>query len=262
MKQKLLSISSFLLSFIYCVNCYGQSLDKPRIYEDPIAQSSNVSNMGSFKAGGVNGFTGRSNISIPVYEVKVRDQTFPISLTYDDSGIKVAGNAGWVGMNWSLNVGGSISRVVNGAPDDIKKESSQVSSDWSILVTKEYGFLLGGGQKANDFTDVGKSEAQVYARIHAINGTNYQLDDNLNLAPIFREGAWGQRYDTQPDLFYFNLFGKSSKFVFGADQKIKFFQNEPFKGEFIIDNSPNPKSSKYTKGIISFTITDACEKCI
>jgi len=59
-------------------------------------------------------YTGTPNISIPLYTIKSHDITLPITISYHASGIKVAEDASIVGLGWTLNAGGSISRrIVN-----------------------------------------------------------------------------------------------------------------------------------------------------
>src|SRR6476620_10073918 len=65
----------------------------------------------------VSPYTGVPNISIPLYTVKFRDISVPISISYHASGIKVAEEAGQIGLGWVLNAGGVISRTVIGADD-------------------------------------------------------------------------------------------------------------------------------------------------
>src|SRR6202040_1807556 len=56
------------------------------------------------------GFTGVPSISIPLYEAKAKGLNIPISLSYNASGIKIFDIPSWVGLGWSLNAGGVISR--------------------------------------------------------------------------------------------------------------------------------------------------------
>lgn len=63
-------------------------------------------------------YTGVPQISVPLHEINGREFSLPVSLTYDASGVKVEQMATWVGLSWNLNVGGRISRVTNGLPDD------------------------------------------------------------------------------------------------------------------------------------------------
>lgn len=63
-------------------------------------------------------YTGQSNISVPLYVLQAKGVQVPISLNYNSSGIKVKDIPGAVGLGWSLNAGGVITRVVMGYPDD------------------------------------------------------------------------------------------------------------------------------------------------
>lgn len=63
-------------------------------------------------------YTGVPSISIPIYEIEVKDFKLPITLSYHSSGIQVDQEATWVGLGWSLNAGGMITRVPRGSPDD------------------------------------------------------------------------------------------------------------------------------------------------
>ncbi|PTT03457.1 hypothetical protein DBR11_02140 [Pedobacter sp. HMWF019] len=62
--------------------------------------------------------SGRPSISIPIYEVNSGDIKVPINLSYNAGGIQVNQRATWVGLGWSLNSGGTISRNIRGKPDE------------------------------------------------------------------------------------------------------------------------------------------------
>ncbi|WP_430968314.1 hypothetical protein [Spongiimicrobium sp. 2-473A-2-J] len=60
-------------------------------------------------------YTGTPNISIDLYQISTRsDLAVPISLSYHPSGIRVDEKASRVGLGWSLNAEGVISRSVAG----------------------------------------------------------------------------------------------------------------------------------------------------
>ena len=62
--------------------------------------------------------TGTPEISIPLYEVRGRELSLPISLSYHAGGFKVNELASWVGLGWSLNAGGMVGRTIRGMVDD------------------------------------------------------------------------------------------------------------------------------------------------
>ncbi|WP_448698200.1 hypothetical protein ACFGVR_15380 [Mucilaginibacter sp. AW1-3] len=61
--------------------------------------------------------TGKININIPLYDARSGDVSIPVSLQYDASGVRVAQDASWVGLGWSLNCGGVITRSIRGVDD-------------------------------------------------------------------------------------------------------------------------------------------------
>ncbi|MCD0487944.1 DUF5977 domain-containing protein [Pedobacter sp. MC2016-14] len=70
-------------------------------------------------------YTGLADVSIPIHELKGREITLPISLSYRGSGVKVEDNASWVGLGWSLNSGGVITRAI--------RDKSDFSSNPAVL---------------------------------------------------------------------------------------------------------------------------------
>jgi len=83
-----------------------------------VPPSPNASSIAKFSEWPVNLNTGVPDISIPIYELKGRSITVPISINYHAAGIRVGEIASWVGLGWALNVGGCISRSVQGLPDE------------------------------------------------------------------------------------------------------------------------------------------------
>lgn len=66
----------------------------------------------------VSGFTGLPTISIPLHNMQYKDQEISASLSYNASGFRPDVHASWVGTGWNLNIGGVITRNINGLPDD------------------------------------------------------------------------------------------------------------------------------------------------
>ena len=84
--------------------------------------------------------TGVPQISIPLYEIKVGQFSFPISIVYHASGIKVQDMATPVGLGWTLSAGGVVNRQCKGIADVIQngnlqldyKTESQIDTAMSI----------------------------------------------------------------------------------------------------------------------------------
>lgn len=62
--------------------------------------------------------TGTLNINIPLFNLKYGGMEVPITLNYASNGIKVDDYASIVGMGWTMNAGGMISRTVYDKPDE------------------------------------------------------------------------------------------------------------------------------------------------
>lgn len=91
----------------------AQNPDLPKI----ISPSPTAASLGKFGNIPIGYYTGTPNISIPIYEIKTKDLSLPIVLSYDATGVRVSQDATWVGLNWSLSAGGLVTRVVRGLDD-------------------------------------------------------------------------------------------------------------------------------------------------
>lgn len=138
----------------------------------------------------VNQHTGIPNIAIPITTIKEGPLELPISLSYHAGGLKVLEPASWVGLGWSLNAGGVISRTVRGAPDE--KGTNSVF-----------------GQTHGHYTDKGYSNYLIIPGSITDHPEQFKQD--------WKEIADGRK-DGEPDLFFFNVAGYSGKFYFNDDQ--------------------------------------------
>ncbi len=74
----------------------------------------------------VNMLTGDFTFNLPILSVPIGDDgAFSVPLSYH-AGIEPEQEASWVGLGWNVNVG-SITRGINGFPDDANKESQTVT---------------------------------------------------------------------------------------------------------------------------------------
>ena len=126
--------------------------------------------------------TGIPDITIPIYEIKLGDFTLPISISYHASGIKVDDVASTVGLGWTLNAGGAVTRQVFGAPD-----------------------LTGA---SNEYTD--------YKKVVEIRDEAKKNDTGTSMLRNLLYGTGGSNpyypYDTQSDRYSYNFAGKNGMF--------------------------------------------------
>ncbi|RSC92065.1 RHS repeat domain-containing protein [Tenacibaculum singaporense] len=101
-----------IVMMLFCVWGYTQEL--PTI----IPPSPEATSLAKFTEVPVSHYTGLPNISIPIYEIESSGTNIPISLSYHARGIRVEEIASRVGIGWTLNAGGIISRQVRGSIDE------------------------------------------------------------------------------------------------------------------------------------------------
>jgi RHS repeat-associated protein len=78
----------------------------------------NAASLGKYGDIPVGNFTGVPSINIPIASVTEGPLSLPINLGYHSSGIKLGETPSWVGLGFSLNAGGVITRTMRGLPDD------------------------------------------------------------------------------------------------------------------------------------------------
>lgn len=150
---------------------------------DIIPPSPNAASLGIYGAIPVSHYTGTPNISIPIYEINLDGKKIPISLSYHASGIKVNQEASWVGLGWSLNAGGIITRQVQDGIDF--------------------------GPQTSDGTRFGYYYA---TRLPSYFDYGY----NFSGVPNFSDFLYDTQYtDTEPDLYTYNFNSHSGVMITG-----------------------------------------------
>jgi len=113
-----------LLTLLFAIGVYQLYAQSPTVpaagvnITNPIPASPDAAALGKYGAIPVGPYTGTANISIPLYTIKSGDLTLPVSLSYHSSGNKTEEMASSVGLGWSLNAGGVITRSIRGLPDE------------------------------------------------------------------------------------------------------------------------------------------------
>jgi len=161
----------------------------------------------------VNTHTGIPSISVPIHQWKSRrgGASVNVGLSYHAGGIKVEDVASNVGTGWSLNAGGVITRSVRGIADDdpLGYLNKPVIADFNTYrYTGDY-YLP---DPITEFTTADTS------RDHIIGWFNNAAGDETVMHNLYA-GGW----DTEQDLFFYNIEGYAGKFVLdktGAVNKI------------------------------------------
>lgn len=212
------------------MNSTGYSAEDYRVVNPQILpMSPNAASFAIFADYPVSHYTGVPDITIPIYEIKIDDISIPITLKYHASGIRASQEASWVGLGWTLDAGGVITRTVK-CFDDFKEYEYPPSS-----IKKGY---YEGPEVDNPLSE----ELYVY-NIDAVPGA-VKIEKKLGV-------------DSEPDIFCFSLPGASGKFLLDKSRgavlfdksnnvKIAVTQNTAGKKSFII-TTPNGIKYHYDK---------------
>ena len=182
MKKQLLT---FLLS-ILTTSALAQAPDFPQVF------SPNAAELGKYGKMPVDYFSGLPSITIPLTELRARNYTLPIYLSYHASGNKPDQHPGWVGQGWSLHAGGCINRIVNGKKDELTKEEN--ARFLGISTSYQPGYLYHMEETQNT------------------NWNNSNLINEISSHP-FR--------DNEPDEFQVNVDDINASFYFYGNGEIK-----------------------------------------
>lgn len=230
-------IKTAILAMISTVGLAQTPASKLPEITGPSPDAAAIQKFGQYE---VSKYTGVPGISIPLYEIRLKDISVPISISYNASGIKVEEEASRVGLGWSLNTGGSISREIMGL-DDLDPHS-QASQSFNITgIPLKYAI----------------SQFQL-----PFAPANYNIRKSLGktVDPSF-PGVFG---DFEPDIFYLTLPGYSGKFIIDKNNAGKTIFENPtgnFKVEFAITSATNAPI-KVTDGngtVYSFNRFEVCE---
>lgn len=64
-------------------------------------------------------YTGTGSVDVPIYDYSLGGLNLGVSFSYNAKGVKVDQKASSIGLGWSLNAGGSITRQVKGIEDEV-----------------------------------------------------------------------------------------------------------------------------------------------
>lgn len=122
MRKSLLIVSLLLgIAIVYGqepppINVTIASLDFKA--KNVVPPSPEAASLGKYGNVPVSLFTGQPKVSIPLTDLKGNSLSLPVSLSYNASGFNPQEIASWVGLGWSLNAGGVITRSAIGNPDN------------------------------------------------------------------------------------------------------------------------------------------------
>ncbi|MEN0052366.1 MAG: RHS repeat domain-containing protein [Mucilaginibacter sp.] len=180
---------------------------------DILPPSPDAASLGKYGGLDIGLTTGVLNINIPIYQYVSNNLKLPVSLSYFSNGLKVDEIASRVGMSWSLNAGGVITRTVMGAADE-KVQRLIPPEDFPQRTQNLINFV-----ETLNVRDANDAEPDIFSfNFNGYTG-KFLLDDNLNPVPLnhsalriekdFSEtGSWNFKITTPAGEQYF--FGGAS----------------------------------------------------
>ena len=196
--KKIYCLLFILLLFSFSSSLFSQPTST--LVGGVVMPAPNAGSLGKYGDIPVSLYTGTPNISIPIYTVVDGSLNLPISLDYHSSGIRVAETASWVGIGWSLQAGGIITRVTQGTDDD----------------------KLPGGYYHHGAND-------------------------LNIGDGFSVGVYNDgQFDSESDIYSFNVTGYSGKFIFDSNKKAHFIPKQDLKLETNLDGGMAGNFDQFT----------------
>jgi YD repeat-containing protein len=173
----------------------------------------------------VNGYTGTLGESINLYTIKERDLTIPITLNYHAGGFRVGEEASWVGLGWTLNAGGVISRSIR-AVDDFLGWLQPNNPPMLDCIGLNYGDTYAPGNAIGPNNAF--SSGDRYTGAFAYQTTKFSREyvgGKINENVFFDQA----NCDWEPDNFSYSFGGRSGEFVFNNQKAITLIQKEKIK---------------------------------
>lgn len=217
--KKLIVILLLTTSFFNAASVSGEdsSVNFENLFASlPTPQAQALYRFGSVP---VSPYTGKADISIPVYSTEVCSIPLTVSLNYDTRGVLVNSIPGCAGHGWTLNSGGMITREQQGWPDE-----ADIVADPNPVRFHNYFHSL---QKLNEIEGFNNlSEMAFYSQ------------DIWEMGTYIPEGNryFTDKYDFCADIFHFNFLGKSGYFFFDADGQWKVQCDDNFKVIFDVND--------------------------
>jgi hypothetical protein len=146
MKKLLVCIFSFV-----GITVHSQGLELAKLRTDIVPHSPEAEAIAKYGVLPVNLYTGMAQISVPIYEIKTPSLTLPFSFSYSNNGCKPNEKSSYVGMGWSVQGGGVITRAVRGLIDETAGTGRHYDDYASVSAMNwKQGFLIDVANGVND----------------------------------------------------------------------------------------------------------------
>jgi hypothetical protein len=190
--------ASLIFSLLSSAALQGQMTGSLRV----TVPSPNAASLGRYGDIPVSLYTGVPDVSVPLFTLKGRTLSLPITLRYHASGVRVEDIASWVGLGWTLDAGGVITRTVRGNADDknvgyyYTGNTWYDNANWPTLTNGNVGTQVQNGTIDGDpdlffFSFAGRSGQFVMGPVSTGGAIEYRAipSQKLRIIPTFTSGA-------------------------------------------------------------------------
>ncbi|TAF59929.1 MAG: hypothetical protein EAZ57_09130, partial [Cytophagales bacterium] len=196
--KKIVAIFGLFWGLLGAENTWGQgsvdiNVGGPTNLSSLITPSSTASSLTRSLDVPVNLYTGKPQISVPLYTLSGHQLSLPITLSYDAGGIRTEDKASWVGLGWSLSAGGCITRSLRSLPDEVP--------GWGYM------------------SRAARDKIKSYLVLPGSSGPMTEAEKIHYLDRVV-EASSGAPTDCEPDLFSVSTPWWSGQFLFDLDSQI------------------------------------------
>jgi len=193
----------------------------------------------------VNTHTGIPSISVPIHQWKSRrgGAAVSVGLSYHAGGIKVEDVASNVGTGWALNAGGAITRSVRGVADDEALGYINTPVIANFNTYRYSGSYYEPTHPSSEYSTADTGRGNIIAWFNNPAG-DHEVMHNLYA------GGW----DTEQDLFFYNIEGFSGKFVLDKAGAVNKIDYNALEISVQYDVTARPAWGDSVREIRSFTI--------
>lgn len=163
MLKQFLCFSAMLLMIPGTMNAQFSDVGKPRVdLKNIVPKSPEAAQIERLSEVTVNTSRGVPNISFNLYTATAGNMSIPISISYDASGIRYDDIPSSVGLKWSLQAGGQVSRNINGREDETyyfsnaHKYSQSIFAGWNMYTDSAWTFF--DAVNTNNYIDIFQDE--------------------------------------------------------------------------------------------------------
>lgn len=145
-----------------------------------IPPSPNMATLQRFYDYPVDHSTGLLDVSIPLYDIKLKDYSFPVTIKFHASGRRWNSNFSPLGVGWSLNATGYLSREIRERPDELyqglemsadsiyQRENEGIERSYDVLIDADMS--VSNGHSPNVSSEGDKLDAQHDIYTYSANG--------------------------------------------------------------------------------------------